>query len=1831
MQFVHSIVRAALSLRPITRHLVQLTLLGAALITGATALAAGGEAVLLRKTYSGNIDYVATGASFRDTPNATDQCSFASPMESTVVLNIPAGATILDAYLYYAGSADINSTYITGAGVVDLNSQNLTLNGVPISNTASTNDRNFTNITGVGGGVVDFFGARRDVSDIVTGAGAYTLAGMVVHTEAPGQNRPTTGTCLGAWSLVVIYEDPSITNIRVMNLFDGFRDFQNTTFDLQPRNFVVAPGSPSGKMTHMSFEGDENIVGTESFELHIGGGAFVSKTNALNPSNNQYNSTMTGPDVFDSSTTYGFDLDTYDISPELVGKSNEYTATTRYNSGQDIVLLMSEMIIVDNKDLADIEITLNDVGLFQASTTNSAQYVIDVHNNGDGTDNISSGAATGYIHVYDDLPAGISIDSLTDITAPGWDCTATNLSLNQVRCSYDLSTLGDGELDWLESLPSITITVDVGTPVSPVTNTAYVSLCASSTDTCTTFTGKHTNADQFDPVNFFEDFETLFDVNVKSSINNNVDREFTSIITGTPSDLSTSTKSVVDLNGGTVDPGDILEYTITLTETAGVSATSVEVNDTIDTDTTSFTFQSTSCSGSPVNSFAFDTLTVTGITVPASSSCDVVFRVTIKPTSVAGTFIDNSALISNGNGTDGNPVAPTLLVAGAATGSKILYLDSLASAPRNLTRVPPVSDSTTDITTGNSVSISLNPTLAADLQINSGIIPVSVWVEALSDGTYDLTAQLSYQGGTVIGSDIINNVAMTTGSGNAQLYPFTINLATDITDLNTSEEITLTITNGGGSAGTARIHSLLDSIDSNLIVDAADVINVDSISFFSDVARTIPAATIEAGQIIYVEAVISDPFGAFDITNAKITLKDPNNATQVSLANMTEDVGSATAGTKTYYYAYSVPSVVSIDPGVWNATVKAFEGQEGTVTHTDSNTFTTTAPAIEVDYNVSPLTANAGDTLTYTITVTNSGGSPASVDLNQAIPVGTQNLVVTSLPSGTDASTSSTLDITGITIPVGVTVITFTVDVSGTAQPGDLINHTISLDNAGNPVTDIAPSVLINPFFTNSGNKLLYADNLASTPRLDRTVPVSNTTRSVLSQGGSTTLTLSPVLQSDLTLSAGDITSSVWVSRGSSFAGERTIQATLGYTGASSGTIGSDSVTITLQSGTSGAQYIPFTINLASPLTILANSSLTLTITNNTAISGETITVHSFKDSVHPTQVGLNANSPLNVIAVEAYNNDIDSGGVPITATSPSSTVWVVATVEDPFGADDITSATLTVTDPLSAITLNAAAMSVPTTQPASGAQKYFQLSHTLSAELGDWDFSVTAKEGTENTVTATGSTTFNVNNNTPDLTDSYKTVTNVTSGSVSNTNAGDTLRYTIALLEIGGSAATGVAVTDTIPTGTTFVSGTLKVDGVVQADPGGTINLTGLTVPANGTTTVTFDVTVDGPGTPGTIISNTATITNPSGVVTSIDVSAQDIVIAGAPATGTKLIYLEDLNTSPYLTRAQPQVAGTTDLIFLNNGGGSVSMELSPPLRDDLSINPADGDITISLRMRGVGRNNRTRTMNVDFGYQTGATYTSIGSVNSNIFLSTGATSTGVFVITPVTTVTVPEGSTLKLVVTNQDSNNNDDLNLYSFDSGSNRSTISLNPTPVINVDEISFWTDSMGAGTQTTNPDPDGTNVDIYARIVISDPFGEADIQAPDAGTNPTTVSMTNPDANVALGGSPTCSAPCYAYVGEDTTNDPAGDNTRTFYYIVRLDADPPATRGTWTMTVIANEGLETGSVSHTSASNFSTLKRPDLSTSTKTWTHSGDVDPGETLTYTVTLINTGGLDAD
>ncbi|MBW2690816.1 MAG: hypothetical protein JRC99_12905, partial [Deltaproteobacteria bacterium] len=141
---------------------------------------------------------------------------------------------------------------------------------------------------------------------------------------------------------------------------------------------------------------------------------------------------------------------------------------------------------------------------------------------------------------------------------------------------------------------------------------------------------------------------------------------------------------------------------------------------------------------------------------------------------------------------------------------------------------------------------------------------------------------------------------------------------------------------------------------------------------------------------------------------------------------------------------------------------------------------------------------------------------------------------------------------------------------------------------------------------------------------------------------------------------------------------------------------------------------------------------------------------------------------------------------------------YIRSVVSDPFGSFDITGADLTLTD----------AGGNQVVQPptiwndvidSGGATKTYEYMYTIPAApaAGDWSAAVTAAEGTEGTVTHTETGSISILTSTSNLSTSTKSVTDLNGG---DAEPGDTLRYSIDIIETSGAAASSVQVTDTIP-----------------------------------------------------------------------------------------------------------------------------------------------------------------------------------------------------------------------------------------------------------------------------------------------------------------------------------------------------------------------------------------------------------------------------------------------
>ena len=472
-----------------------------------------------------------------------------------------------------------------------------------------------------------------------------------------------------------------------------------------------------------------------------------------------------------------------------------------------------------------------------------------------------------------------------------------------------------------------------------------------------------------------------------SVIDYNPNDDSATVSTTVNSNLSTSTKTVTDLNGGSYSTGDVLQYTITLNESSGASASNVSVTDAIDTDLTGFSVVSIPA-GATNNSTA-TALNITGITVPANGSVTIVYNVTIPTTLTPGTTITNTATVTNPNGTGATPVAPVVTVAGSAsgTGTKTLYLYDGTSTPAyKLSRSPnTTSTGYATINTTTPQTWRMNPAAAAPITISPAVsttVPVTIYLRrSATTGNRNVKVDLQCSsGGTVL--TLTQSIYLTTAITS---YTFPLPIAAPLTcGQNSTWNLTVSEPNGGNNDPT-RIYPASGGNPSHIDLPATTVISVNSISFYNAAYPGGTAITpVTTGSTVYVRAVVSDPFGSYDIVTAPtITIKDPSNNILINAAAMTYvATGAETPSlTKTYQYQYTIPASPT---GNWSVSVRATEGTEGTVSNTAYATMPVTIPQPNltvVKYAngvTSGATSAPGQVITYTVVVTNTGPGVAT-------------------------------------------------------------------------------------------------------------------------------------------------------------------------------------------------------------------------------------------------------------------------------------------------------------------------------------------------------------------------------------------------------------------------------------------------------------------------------------------------------------------------------------------------------------------------------------------------------------------------------------------------------------------------------------------------------------------------------------------------------------------------------------------------------------------------------------------------------------------------------------
>lgn len=903
-------------------------------LASATSYAA--EDVVLRHSFAGNLSFELTGNTLRQESNT---CRPVSSGRSSGRITLPPGSSIKAAYLYWSGSGSPDNT---------IRFRNVT------SGIATTVNSDVTYLESISN--APFFSAKKDVTSFVSQSNAtYEVSNLTFDGSS---TYCTNKRAYGGWALAIVYEN-SNQPLRVINVFDGFKNFWGQSLTLSPNNFVIAqtPASKGGKHAHITWEGDSgNSQSRGGFNesLRFEG---INLTDSGNPSSNQFNSFSNV-----NGDTSGVDIDAYNIGSLLT--AGDTSVTTTYSSGQDRVFLTAEIISVPNEPVAELSIQQSGPTNLLRGEENTIDFT--VTNNGPNTELPGSEFNLS-------MPLGFTYVPTAN---PLWNCSVTN---NDLKCFYSNEILKDNSV----SLP-ITFTIN-----SSLENNDNINLLG-------TIKG------------------VLFD----NILSNNM--AISSYIIKTPI-LSTSTKEVIDLNGGNVNPGDTLRYTITIRETSGFAVNNLSVTDHISSVFSEYTIVSLPANitnnslTAPAGNFNAGVINIDNISIPANGSQNIVVDAKLVASLLPNTKIDNAASLITSAGSSITISAPTLFSTQAITpaeGNKLLYFDSNSSLDRRnqiMKRNRPSDSDFSNIPRNNRDGIwTLTPSFQSPFEFNGSNINLRLCLQSNQNNRifHRLRIELLRNSEVIANSGTLQGTIPSSSSTPGQ-YTLSIPLSNvSPAIIGAGETLKLRIINITGEGG-IRVYSKVGNNFCYVSVPAKTVINVDSIAVMDDGNTSINETG--AGSTISIKAVVSDPFGSFDISSADISATDANGNSAFSNENMTV-VNDSGASTKTFSYDYTIPENAQI--GYWKFSVNTKEGEENTINHRSEFMLLVTQPLpnIKVEKTVEVYSdpvhgtntatkfskALPGAILTYTVSAKNTGNGTAqnnSIWISDAIPDNTYMLV----------------------------------------------------------------------------------------------------------------------------------------------------------------------------------------------------------------------------------------------------------------------------------------------------------------------------------------------------------------------------------------------------------------------------------------------------------------------------------------------------------------------------------------------------------------------------------------------------------------------------------------------------------------------------------------------------------------------------------------------------------------------------------------------------------------------------------------------------------------------
>ena len=890
----------------------------------------------------------------------------------------------------------------------------------------------------------------------------------------------------------------------------------------------------------------------------------------------------------------------------------------------------------------------------------------------------------------------------------------------------------------------------------------------------------------------------------------------------------------------------------------------------------------------------------------------------------------------------------------------------------------PINDDDTDPNTNTTVDFGFFPQI--DLAINKALnVPLSN-VIAGGNVVFDLTVDnLGVNDATSVELvDAFPSGLTYTGNQNAS-GAFTVNAVGS----------TITVDMGTLPAGTTGTIQLLASIDSNQTADITNTATVSAFEIETDNLNNSSSELLElvASDLSIVKSGSPDPVDAGSTLTYTMTVTNngPDPAAGVSVVDtlpsdvtfVSGDVDGSSAGVSfdsgTGILTANIGamnngdvSVVTVSVTVGanpsstlsnTATVSATPNTDSNLTNNSSSVNTAVNRFVDLGITKAAVgTPVSSQNITYSMTVTNSGPSDAADVIVSDTLVSDLSFVsfnpLTSAATHTIAGQDLTIDVG--TLAAGASA-TFEFVATIAASAVGTISNTATVSTSDTD-TDPANDSATEDFVTDNQIDLILGksvDLAAAVPGSDQLVYTFNVSHDTDSVSDANTVVVTDTIPAGLT---GVVINAPTADSTNFDPGTGLI--TVQYNVLPNGQTRNFTLTANIDEDATGV------ISNSASITSLGND---LDPSNDTATASTTLTP-SFDVVVSKSADDPNLIPGDTVVYTVTLTNSGPSTapGVILTDVLPAGLTFVSATLDGQAGVE------------------SGGTITFPSVNIASGDVATATITMTVDTLTNG----VLTNTASVQDLSSAGETNIANNTSTTDVTvvaEADLSLTKTVSAAASQ--IGGTLTYDITVSNAGPSAATNVVVTDTLPTGVTFVSGTGPA-GEVLSEVGGvvTANMASLASGASGNISITVSIDAGAPSSVSNTVAAVSDVgdsnpSNDSAVATTtvdpktssisgfvyIDRNGNGIKDAGElPITGVE-VTLEGTDLLGAITPVTVQTDANGEYVFASLAQGTYSVTETQP------IHYREGLVTVG----------------------TGATATVVGNSFTNLILAENTSAT--------------------------------------------------------------------------------------------------------------------------------------------------------------------------------------------------------------------------------------------